>query len=135
MLRISTIAGISFAVTAATVGAVGHALGRQGSEFEQLLARHRRDISTPAGQAYEHAFTVHYTAGFGAVLGACIQQSGPPSSFEVIYIIDKDGRLTRAVAKAPTPLTACVIEAAQRDTFPKPPFSPFHEHVVQNFGP
>jgi hypothetical protein len=135
MLRVGTIAGISLAATAATFGALGNALGRQDSEFEQLLARHRRDISTRAGQAYEHAFTVHYAAGFGAVLGACIQQSGPPSSFEVLYVIDKDGRITRAVAKAPTPLTACVIEAAQRDTFPKPPFSPFHEHVVQNFAP
>jgi len=135
MLRVGTIVGISLAATAVAFGAGGNAQGRQGSEFEQLLARHRRDISTPAGQAYQHAFTVHYTAGFGAVLGACIQQSGPPSSFEIIYIIDKDGRITRAVAKVPTPLTACVIEAAQRDTFPKPPFSPFHQHVVQNFGP
>ncbi len=135
MLRISTIAGIALAVTAATVGVEGSALGRQGPEFEQLLARHRQDISTPAGQAYEHAFTVRYTEGFGAVLGACIQRVGPPSAFEVIYVIDKDGRITTAVAKTATPLTACVIEAAQRDTFPKPPFAPFHQHVVQNFEP
>jgi hypothetical protein len=135
MLRIGTMASISLAATAVAFGAAGNAPGRQGSEFEQLLARHRRDISTSAGRAYEHAFTVHYAAGFGAVLGACIQQSGPPSSFEVIYVIDKDGRIARAVAKAPTPLTDCVIAAAQRETFPKPPFSPFHEHVVQNFAP
>jgi hypothetical protein len=135
MLRASTVASLSWAVAAVALGVAGNGPRRQQSDFERLLALHRQDISTPAGQSYEHAFTVHYTANFGAVLGACIDRTGPPSSFEIIYVIDKDGRVTRAIPRTPTALTACVIEAAQRDTLPKPPFAPFREHVVQNFGP
>ena len=107
----------------------------QNSEFLQLLAYHQQDISTPAGQEYEQKFTAHYQASYGPVLGACIQRTGPPRSFEVVFVIDKDGRVTGGVPKASSPLVACVIEAAQKDTFPKPPSAPFHEHMVQNIDP
>ena len=135
MLRAGIIVSLPCVAAALAIGPIGNTGAFQGSEFDQLLAQHRQDISTPAGKAYERAFIEHYQANFGAVLGACIQKSGPPSPFEVIYVIDKDGRITKGVAKLPTPLTACVVDAAQRDTFPKPPFAPFREHVVQNFSP
>jgi len=135
MLRATAVAALCWGATVVTFRAAGTPGSPQGTEFDQLLVQHRRDISTPAGKAYEDAFMAHYQTNFGAVLGACIQKSGPPTSFEVIYVVDKDGHVTKGVAKAPTTLTACVVEAAQRDTFPKPPFSPFHQHIIQNFGP
>jgi len=108
----------------------------QHSDFLQNLASYQEDIATPGGLAYEHQFTLRYQASYGAVLGACIQRTGqPPSSFEVVFVIDKDGRVTSGVPKAPSPLVACVIEAAQKDTFPKPPVAPFHQHLVQSFDP
>ncbi len=135
MRRASTIFSLPCVIAALAIRPIGTGVALQGSEFDRLLAQHLQDISTPAGKAYEHSFTEHYQANFGAVLGACIKKSGPPTPFELIYVIDKDGRVTKGVAKEATRLTACVVEAAQRDTFPKPPFAPFHEDVVQDFGP
>jgi hypothetical protein len=127
------IVAIACVATAISAGVAAVAAPTQEPEFSQLLAQHRQDISTPAGQQDEHQWTEHYQASYGAVLGACIQNSGPPTPFEVIFVIDKDGHVTRGVPKTPSGLVTCVIAAAQRDTFPKPPFAPFHEHLVQSF--
>jgi hypothetical protein len=110
------------------------AVNSEGADFEQLLALHRQDLARPGGKEYEGRFTAYYQNTFGAVLGECIRRTGPPASFEVIYVISEQGRVTRAVAKVPSALTACVIRAAERDTFPAPPFWPFHQDMTQDFG-
>ncbi len=128
------IRSLAVASSIATALLIAVTIEAQDSEYEQLLVRYRQDVSTDAGLKYEHHWTARYQSIAGSLLGTCIHSTGRAESFEVIFILDKDGHVTGGVPKVASPLVACLVEALQKDTFPAPPFAPFHEHLVQHIS-
>jgi hypothetical protein len=122
--------GMSSLVIPASTGGKDEAVA-----FEKLLERHHQDISTSDGKAYEKAFMSQYEKTFGAVLGNCIEQTGSPTAFDLILVVGNEGRVTNGASKPRSKLADCVIQAARKDTFPRPPKAPFHIDIVQKFEP
>jgi hypothetical protein len=113
--------------------AVLDASGRGG--FDAAAFRHDEDVSTPAGKKYESEFMRDFRSRYDEVLlGQCVE-SGIPTSFDLIVVVGRDGRVVDTAIRPETEVATCLAKAVENGKFAPPPSAPFHLRIRESFAP
>jgi hypothetical protein len=109
-------------------------LSAGSAEYPAARDRNLRDIDDPAGKRYEKAICDCVRRDYANALNRCISTLADPdlASFEMILVVEADGRLEQVCLSRETEVAECLRDALLEGSFPEPPRAPFHAHVSMN---
>jgi len=78
----------------------------------------------------------YYQEKYSPVFQSCLKSTPHPdtSPFSFVVAIGADGHVLRLYSDHETNILACVTPTLLRDTFPKPPISPYYMQFSMSFG-
>ena len=134
-----TIAGVEMLVVLLVTGVISADASSNPvtseAPFADLVARANRDMGTKQGNSYDVVMGKQFASKHGSGVGACVEASGAavPESFQTVIIVGKNGMVSSVTVNPETEVAKCVRKLLINETFPKPPFAPFHDLMDMNF--
>ncbi len=135
LIRVSILVA-ALAVTgapAAARGASDPATAEPG--FAELLARAQQEMATDTGTAYDKVMGRQFESKHTDTVARCVRVAGTPEPkpFQAVIVVEQDGTVSQVALDPETEIAKCIRGALLQDTFPKPPFAPFHDLLRLSF--
>ncbi|MFI5340816.1 MAG: hypothetical protein ACHQ7N_13375 [Candidatus Methylomirabilales bacterium] len=103
--------------------------------FAELLARAQQNMGTDEGTAYDKVMGRQFESKYTDTVARCVRVAGTPEPepFQAVIVVEQDGTVSKVVLDPETEVAKCIRRALLQETFPEPPFAPFHDLLRLSF--
>lgn len=111
--------------------------GDLAASFKEAAALAKTEDKDRAKRIYsEIDLKDYYQQKYFPIFQSCLKSTDHPdmSTFSFVIAIGTDGHVLRLYVDQETNIYRCVQKTLEKDQFPRPPASPYYQHVTMNFA-